>query len=281
MSTAKQARVALAKRIKAVADEPGLEGKALGRKCQELEIYSITGKPWNLKTVQFENWWRNNKHLVEGGSEGQGEQADQEDRLDRVACAAREPQQTPEEPVTHEQRASHEAHHVLPVESVSGGPETIETSEPGAHEACEAHEAQPGHEEAPDEREGYAPRDDHAAHEAQPAWPDIEERMRQIARDVVQETMNQVNVNHVRQEIDNEDFPPEPETLKGVKGRKEDRKYKRFTISLDQNLARLFEADMERLRVGAGRMADIIFWRYYGKPALTYGDATPEPTEDP
>jgi hypothetical protein len=68
-----------------------------------------------------------------------------------------------------------------------------------------------------------------------------------------------------------DDFPPEPRVISGAgKGRRETRKYARISLTIDQNLWDLVQRDMERMKVSAGRMIDILLWRAYGKPRLSF-----------
>jgi len=155
--------------------------------------------------------------------------------------------------------------------------------------SCETHIA-------PDQGEALSPEcDAHAAHnietpsnnepdesveyDAHILWSDIDKRMRAIAREVTENMLNEMNVRHeqhmmnVSREITGEDLPPEPEYLKGKKGRRQNRDYERLTVGINKNLARLFKADMAHMKVSsASRMMDIILWRYYGRPELAFKD---------
>jgi len=78
-----------------------------------------------------------------------------------------------------------------------------------------------------------------------------------------------------------EDFPPEPRIITGAgKGRRETRKYARISLTVDANLWKLVQADMERLKVSAGRMVDILLWRAYGKPKLSFEEEEIEHQEE-
>jgi hypothetical protein len=78
-----------------------------------------------------------------------------------------------------------------------------------------------------------------------------------------------------------EDFPPEPRTIVGAgKGRRETRKYERISLTIDSNLWKLVQTDMEKLRVSAGRMIDVLLWRVYGRPKLSFEEAEIEPQEE-
>ena len=97
----------------------------------------------------------------------------------------------------------------------------------------------------------------------------LEQRMREIAREVVTEMMNVQNIHTIM--ANTADEPPAPETIKGKgRGRKETRDYDRITLTVDKVLAGRFKAEAQRRGVSAGRLADIIFWHYFGKPKLSY-----------
>ena len=67
-----------------------------------------------------------------------------------------------------------------------------------------------------------------------------------------------------------EEIPPEPRTVKGIKGRREDRVYKRYTAGIDVKLVPLFEQEMKKKGLSCGKLLDIILWNRYGKPNLSY-----------
>jgi len=100
-------------------------------------------------------------------------------------------------------------------------------------------------------------------------FPDLDDRIRAVAREVFQEMLQDMqNERNILTSID--DAPPPPEVLKGRVGRKENRIYKRLTLTLDEALYDRFIEERNRLKVSSGRLADIILWQRYGKPKLSY-----------
>lgn len=88
-----------------------------------------------------------------------------------------------------------------------------------------------------------------------------------IARHVFEEMLH--NKQRVMQEM--EDMPPEPETVKGEgKGRKENRKFVRVSVSMDENIEKLFKAECKKNGLSAGKMMDAILWNRYNRPKLSY-----------
>lgn len=94
---------------------------------------------------------------------------------------------------------------------------------------------------------------------------DFEARMRAKAREVFREMQNEMIVPTTI-----EDIPPEPATVRGVKGRRQDRDYQKVTLTIDRALWELFEAERKGLSVSAARMMDTILWRYFGRPKLSF-----------
>jgi hypothetical protein len=134
---------------------------------------------------------------------------------------------------------------VVPIEKASAPPEkrtiTVRTPELEAPSTAEALSSTPGE------------------------LPELDERMRQIAREVFREMLGEATVPIT------EDIPPEPRTLKGSgKGRRQDREYVKATITVDRNLWALFETERKRLRVSVARMAEILLWRALGRPKLSF-----------
>lgn len=75
---------------------------------------------------------------------------------------------------------------------------------------------------------------------------------------------------------DTHDMPPEPQVIKGEgKGRRENRDYEKASVTVDKVLWEKFCAERDRLRVSSGRLMDIILWRAFGRPRLSY-----EPTDE-
>ncbi len=98
---------------------------------------------------------------------------------------------------------------------------------------------------------------------------ETEKRIRIIAKEVFREMMNAYDVKSLMPS--DEDMPPEPRTISGEgRGRKEDRKYDRITITIDEKLANLFRQEMKVRNLSAGRLMDVILWNRYNKPRLTY-----------
>lgn len=104
----------------------------------------------------------------------------------------------------------------------------------------------------------------------------LEKRMRNIAREVFTEMMPSIqgamDVAYVP--IEGEEIPPRPKTIEGRgKGRKEDRKYERLTVSLDSCLFERFKKELRARNLSAGKLMDVILWNRYGKPKLSYQKA--------
>jgi hypothetical protein len=180
----------------------------------------------------------------------------------------------------YELPASHEEHDAQN-QTVGLSAEHAERDECDEREARDAHN---GDDERQDsgvicvECAEHDARNEHESHDAHIPWSEMETRMREIAREVVENVMNEMNVMNVQHvmnvnhETAGQDLPPEPQYLKGKKGRRQDRAYKRFTVGVDSNLAKLFEAEMKRLNVSGGRLMDIILWERYGRPKLSFED---------
>ncbi|MGO9569722.1 MAG: hypothetical protein ACLP5H_19495 [Desulfomonilaceae bacterium] len=107
--------------------------------------------------------------------------------------------------------------------------------------------------------------------ETQQSFPENwEERMRQIAKEVFQEMIqNMPAVGNII--TDTQDIPPAPETLKREgKGRRENRDYQKVSITIDTVLWDKIMQEKDRMRVSTGRAMDIVLWRYFGKPLLSF-----------
>ena len=107
---------------------------------------------------------------------------------------------------------------------------------------------------------------------AEPSEPSphtlTEERVREICGEVFEEMIT--NMQNVPT-ISREDLPPEPETIRGGEpGRRENRRYRKTTITVDEGLWQAFEAERKRQGVSVSRMADICFWRALGKPRMSF-----------
>ena len=103
----------------------------------------------------------------------------------------------------------------------------------------------------------------------------LEQRMEEVARNVFHLMMNEIQVQNMMYgksfDLDGiEEIPPEPKTVKGIKGRREDRVYKRYTAGIDVKLVPLFEHEMKKKGLSCGKLLDIILWNRYGKPNLSY-----------
>jgi len=103
----------------------------------------------------------------------------------------------------------------------------------------------------------------------------LEQRMEEVARGVFHHMMNEMRNQHMMYDesitlTGTEEIPPEPKTVKGIKGRREDRAYKRYTAGIDVVLVPLFEQEMKKKGLSCGKLLDIILWNRYGKPNLSY-----------
>jgi hypothetical protein len=97
----------------------------------------------------------------------------------------------------------------------------------------------------------------------------LDNRIRQIAREVFKEMID--NMQNIPAVMNITDTPPEPKVIKGEgRGRREDRDYIKVSATIDKTLWELFKAERDRLKVSTGRMMDIILWRVFGKPRLSY-----------
>jgi hypothetical protein len=99
---------------------------------------------------------------------------------------------------------------------------------------------------------------------------DIDDRIRTVAREVFQEMLHNMR-NEMNIITDTEDTPPEPRVITGEgKGRRENRKYVKASVTVDEALWQRFTAERDRMRVSTGRLMDIILWRHFGKPKLSF-----------
>jgi len=114
--------------------------------------------------------------------------------------------------------------------------------------------------------------------EGQPIYlidSNLEQRMEEIARNVFHHMMNEMHHQNMMYGESTtltgaEEIPPEPKTVKGIKGRRETRAYKRYTAGIDVVLVPLFEQEMKAKGLSCGKLLDIILWNRYGKPNLSY-----------
>jgi hypothetical protein len=99
---------------------------------------------------------------------------------------------------------------------------------------------------------------------------EIDERIRAGAREVFQEMLHSMR-EEMNVIADTQDAPPEPHVIKGEgKGRRENRRYTKASVTVDKVLWNLFVKERDKLRVSTGRLMDIILWRHFGKPKLSY-----------
>lgn len=104
---------------------------------------------------------------------------------------------------------------------------------------------------------------------------DMEARMRAIAHEVCSEMLKSVPTVHAGTA---DDLPPEPQ--REGKGKRRTRRYGRITLTVDETLLTLFEKEQKDRSLSASRLLDGILWTRYGRPALSYQDATAdEPVE--
>ena len=94
----------------------------------------------------------------------------------------------------------------------------------------------------------------------------LREQMREIAREVCQEMIESLRPRVVAAE----DLPPEPQSIKGKPGRRQNRDYEKISVTLDSALWEKFKAERDRLKVSNSRLIDIILWQRYGKPRLSF-----------
>ena len=91
---------------------------------------------------------------------------------------------------------------------------------------------------------------------------DLEQRMREIAREVCQEIL---------QSTPHAPVMPRPEIVAASgRGRKENRKYERITAAIDTVVYDCFKAEREQLNLSTGKLLDLILWERYGKPKLSF-----------
>ena len=120
--------------------------------------------------------------------------------------------------------------------------------------------------------QGETPQDGKAPPQPESEGKDdaLEKRMKAIALQVIQDYWHNAPTIQTAQQGD-EELPPEPATLKGAwKGRKENRRYERITITLDETLARLFTKEAKKRGLSEGKLMDAILWNRYGRPKLSY-----------
>ncbi len=99
---------------------------------------------------------------------------------------------------------------------------------------------------------------------------EFDQHIQALAREVFQEMLHNIpNGKNVIEDI--QDMPPEPETLKQAgKGRRENREYEKISLTVDKVLWDLFSKERKQLNVSSGRLLDIILWRHFGRPTLSF-----------
>ncbi len=101
----------------------------------------------------------------------------------------------------------------------------------------------------------------------------LDDRIRNVAREVFREMIDELK--NTATAINESDFPAEPQVVKGKgKGRRENRRYMKISLTVDETLWKLFAAEKDRLRVSSGRLMDAILWRHYGRPRLSYQESS-------
>jgi hypothetical protein len=97
--------------------------------------------------------------------------------------------------------------------------------------------------------------------------PELREQMKETAREVCREMIEALQ----SQAAAIGEFPPEPDTVRGgAPGRRGNRRYRKASFTIDDELWKLFEAERDKLKLSNSRMMDTILWRYFGKPRLSY-----------
>jgi hypothetical protein len=94
----------------------------------------------------------------------------------------------------------------------------------------------------------------------------LREQIKEIAREVFKEMIESLRP----QATVAEDLPPEPKSVKGKPGRRQNRDYEKISVTLDSALWEKFKAERDRLKVSNSRLIDIILWQRYGKPRLSF-----------
>lgn len=107
---------------------------------------------------------------------------------------------------------------------------------------------------------------------------EIDERIRIVSREVFEELIHNMRIEK-KMTMEAEDAPPEPEVIKGEgKGRRENRDYVKVSVTIDKVLWDKFTEERDRMRVSSGRLMDVILWRAFGRPRLSY-ETIPAPEE--
>lgn len=106
---------------------------------------------------------------------------------------------------------------------------------------------------------------------------ELESRMRAVAKEFFDEMIGKVQTVHTDHTGRAEDLPPEPP--REGKGKRRTRRYGRITVTVDESLLTLFEKEQRDRSLSASRLLDGILWTRYGKPSLSYQDATADEGE--
>jgi len=251
----------LMREIKAVADEVGFDGKSwkgLSKMLNHRGVKPLQVDRWNESNAsQLRNFYLKYEHLL---SEAHDSQASHN-----------------QEPPISEARESHAADNGTTALSESLASPDADNHKPAL---LDAHDAAASYNRV----ETLRP-DDHASHDAReadkPPWSDLEARMKEIAREVVMEMMPDYE-HHIPQMMPkilvDMEYPPESGYIKGAgRGRRGTRRYERFTISIDQVLARLLTEELQGQGVSINRFFDGVLWNLFHHPRLSY---MPEPEPD-
>jgi hypothetical protein len=183
-----------------------------------------------------------------------------------VAVSTKEPQERALQ-AEHDAREAREAH--------------ASQEEHASHEAYTSPEAHTAQKEPVPQELPQAPTPEHTVdHDAREAYTaqerpeDITATIRAIAREVCTEmlanVMHKEHIQHIS--VEGEEVPPEAETIKGpgVKGRRENRKYTRLTVGIDDVLAERFTQEAKDRGISPGKLLDVLLWNRYDKPRLSY-----------
>jgi hypothetical protein len=105
--------------------------------------------------------------------------------------------------------------------------------------------------------------------QAEPSRHDM--RIRSIAKEVFKEMMSTIPAALPTTAYDPSDMPPQPETIRGQgKGRRQNRSYRKFSITMDSVLWNLFVEEYTARKIPPSQLLDAVMWRHYGKPRLSY-----------
>lgn len=119
---------------------------------------------------------------------------------------------------------------------------------------------------------GQDPKQLSALHSESPTSPE------QLTRDDIEEIFEDLfnkKLAGYEHNLPNEpteiELVPEPETVTGgAKGRRQDRKYEKISLTVDKNLWNIFRQKQNKLKCTGPRLLDSILWNFFGKPELSY-----------